>query len=178
MKDLVRMKSSLTEEAEQLLNKQIKMEAKSSSTYLAMASWCDRNGFQYSANFFYQQSEEERVHMMKIFRYINNAGGVAVSPEITDVPVDFDSFKSIFEQALDQEIDVTRSINQIVDSCHKLKDYTTANFLQWFLQEQLEEENTARRCLELFSVINEENQGKFFIDQQIGKLRNYSPEEA
>src|SRR5690554_4080857 len=115
MKDLVRLKTSLSEDIERLLNEQIQMEAKSSAFYLSMASWCDRNGFKYSAEFFYRQSDEERLHMMKIFRYINEAGGTAISPEIAGLPVDFDSFRSIFEQALEQEIDVTQSINQIVD---------------------------------------------------------------
>jgi ferritin len=170
MKDIVRIKTSLSEDIERLLNEQIKMESKSSAIYLSMASWCDREGFQHCAEFFYRQSDEERTHMMKIFRYINEAGGMAISPEITGLPVDFDAFKSIFEQALEQEIDVTQSINQIVDQCHKLKDYTTANFLRWFLEEQLEEENTARRCLELFDIIGEEGHGKYLIDKAIGKI--------
>lgn len=170
MKDLVRLKTSLSEDIERLLNEQIQMEAKSSAIYLSMASWCDRGGFQHSAEFFYHQSDEERGHMMKIFRYINEAGGTAISPEIAGLPVDFDSFKSVFDQALEQEIDVTQSINQIVDQCHKHKDHTTANFLRWFLEEQLEEENTARRCLELFDIIGEEGQGRYLIDKAIGKL--------
>lgn len=170
MKDLVRLKTSLSEDIERLLNEQIQMESKSSAIYLSMASWCDRNGFRYSAAFFYNQSDEERGHMMRIFHYLNEAGGTAISPEVSGLPVDFDSFKSIFEQALEQEIDVTQSINQIVDQCHKLKDYTTANFLRWFLEEQLEEENTARRCLELFDIIGEEGQGHYMIDKAIAKL--------
>jgi ferritin len=170
MKDLVRLKTSLSEDIERLLNEQIQMEAKSSAIYLSMASWCDRGGFQYSAEFFYHQSDEERLHMMKIFRYINEAGGTAISPEIAGLPVDFDSFRSIFEQTLEQEIDVTQSINQIVDQCHKHKDYITAKFLNWFLEEQLEEENTARRCLELFDIIGEEGHGRYLIDKAVGKL--------
>lgn len=171
MKDLLRLKTSLTEEVEGLLNEQIKMEAKSSATYLAMASWCDRHGFDNSADFFYSQAEEERAHMMKIFKYINDLGGAAISPEITDVSTEFDSFRGIFEDALQQEIAVTQSLNRIAAKCQKLQDFTTFNFLAWFLNEQVEEEYIARRCLELFEVIGEEGVGRYTIDKQIAQVK-------
>jgi len=171
MKDLLRLKTSLTEEVESLLNEQIKMEAKSSAIYLAMASWCDRHGFDNSADFFYNQAEEERVHMMKIFKYVNDLGGAAVSPEITNVPTEFESFKGIFEEALQQEIAVTQSFNRIAAKCQALQDFTTFNFLAWFLNEQVEEEYIARRCLELFEVIGEEGIGRYTIDKQIAHVK-------
>lgn len=170
MKDLLRLRTSLTEEVEQLLNEQVKMEAASSANYLAMAAWCDRNGFDISAKFFYKQSNEEREHMLKIFKYISDLGGRAVSPTVSNIVQEFDSFKEVFESALQQEIAVTQAINRIVDRCHKVKDYTTVAFLQWFLNEQIEEEYIARRALELFEVIGEEGTGKFLIDKQIDKI--------
>ncbi|MDF9798482.1 ferritin [Catalinimonas alkaloidigena] len=170
MKDLLRLKTSLTEEVEGLLNEQIKMEAKSSATYLSMASWCDRHGFDNSADFLYRQAEEEREHMMKIFKYVNDLGGAALSPEISDISTEFDSFRGIFEEALQQEIAVTQSFNRIAAKCQKLHDFTTFNFLAWFLNEQIEEEYIARRCLELFEVIGEEGAGQYMIDKQIAKV--------
>jgi ferritin len=171
MRDLVRQKTSLAEEIEQILNDQIRREATASSTYLAMASWCDQHGFANSTEFFYRQSAEERKHMMKIFKYVNDVGGKAISPEITDIPQNFDSLKSVFEQALEQEIANTQSINRMVDLCYKTKDYTTVNFLQWFLTEQVEEEFIARRALELFDVIGEEGAGLYMIDKRIPDLK-------
>lgn len=171
MKDLLRLRTSLTEEVEKALNEQIKREAHSSATYLAMASWCDRHGFDNSADFFYRQSNEERNHMLKIFKYVVDLGGNSVSPEITNVPLDFQSLKSIFETTLEQEISITHSINRIVDQCHKLKDYTTVKFLDWFLEEQIEEEYVARRCLELFDVIGEEGVGTYMIDKHIPNVK-------
>jgi ferritin len=170
MKDLLRLRTSLTEEVEQLLNEQVKMEASASANYLAMAAWCDRNGFEHSADFFYKQSDEEREHMLKLFKYISDLGGRAISPDVANIPQEYESFKTVFEKALEQEIAVTQSINRIVDKCHKAKDYTTATFLQWFLNEQVEEEYVARRALELFDVIGEEGTGRFFIDKQIPKI--------
>jgi len=170
MKDLLRLKTSLTEEIEKLLNEQIKLEAASSASYLAMASWCDRHGFDNSADFFYRQSDEERAHMMKIFKYVNDLGGAAVSPDVSNVPTDFDSFKGVFEEALSQEVSVTQSLNRIAAKCHSVQDFTTFNFLSWFLKEQVEEEYIARRCLELFEVIGEEGVGQYMIDKQIVRV--------
>lgn len=171
MKDLVRQRTSLSEEIEQILNDQIRHEAKASATYLAMASWCDQHGFANSCDFFYKQSNEEREHMLKFFKYVNDVGGKAVSPEVTDIPQNFNSLRSVFEQGLEQEIANTQSINRIVDACYKAKDYTTVGFLQWFLQEQIEEEFIFRRALELFDVIGEEGVGLYMIDKKIPDIK-------
>lgn len=171
MKDLLRLRTSLTEEIESVLNDQIRMEAFASASYLAMSSWCERNGFDYSADYFMKQSHEEREHMLKIFKYINDLGGRAISPSVTDVPVEFDSFRGVFELALEQEIAVTQSFHRIMDKCHKAKDYTTVTFLQWFLQEQIEEEYKARRALELFEVIGEDGTGRYEIDKAVSKIK-------
>jgi ferritin len=171
MRDLVRQKTSLSEEIEKSLNDQIKQEAKASASYLAMASWCDQHGFANSTDFFYKQSGEEREHMLKIFKYVNDVGGKAISPEVTDLPNNYNSLRSVFEQALEQEIANTQSINRIVDQCYKAKDYTTVTFLQWFLQEQVEEEFIARRALELFDVIGEEGVGIYMIDKKIPDIQ-------
>src|SRR5690606_17828039 len=117
MKDLLRLKTSLKEEIENILNEQIKVEAHTSAIYLAMSSWCDDQGLDYSAQFFENQAAEERVHMMKFFKYVNDRGGRAISPEIANIPKDFESFRAVFEMALEQEMHVTQQINNIADKC-------------------------------------------------------------
>lgn len=171
MRDLVRMRTSLSEEIEAMLNGQVKMEAKSSSIYLAMAAYCEQLGFENSSEFFFQQAEEERLHMLKIFRYIADAGGTPVSPEVIGIPQDFGGFRGVYENALEQEIEVTKAINKIVSAAYKEGDHTTANFLQWFISEQQEEEFTARKRLELFDVIGEEGIGPYMIDQKIPEIK-------
>jgi len=172
MRDLLRQRTSLKEEIEILLNNQIKMEAEASSKYLAMASWCDRNGFKNSASYFMKQSEEERGHMLKIFNYIMTVGGTAVSPEVAAVRQEFASFRSVFEAALQSEILVTQSINRIVTQSRREEDYATENFIQWFVNEQIEEEDNARRAIELFDVIGEEGTGLYFIDKAVAKINS------
>ena len=164
------LSKSLDEGSEKLLNKQIGMEAKSSAYYLSMASWCQMQGYGNAAHFLYQHSEEERMHMLKLFHYINEGGGHALQPEITDIQHYFNSLREVFELILEHEVKVTKSIHKIVDHCYQVKDFTTLNFLQWYVVEQREEESLARRALELFDIIGEEGIGLWTIEKEIGRL--------
>ncbi len=170
MKTFITKNRSLLEKTEVLLNKQVELEAVSSAIYLSMASWCETKGFENASNFLYDHTDEERMHMMKIFRYINEAGGHALQPEIKDIPHDFKSLRAVFEEVLDHEIFITKSIHSLVDHCQNNKDFTTFNFLQWYVTEQREEEILARRILELFDIIGEDGLGLWTIDLEIGKL--------
>ena len=177
-KQIITKNRSLTEETEQLLNDQISLEGLSSAYYLAMASWCDKEGYAVSADFLYSHAEEEREHMLKIFHYVNEAGGHAKHADVTGVKYDYKSLREVFESILEHEITVTKAINEIVDHCFKIKDFTTVNFLQWFVSEQREEETLARRAVELFDIIGEEGVGLWTIDTEIGKLENFAAESG
>lgn len=171
MKDLLRLRTSLKEEIEIILNAQCKMEAEASQKYLAMASWLDRNGFAKSAEYLYAQAEEEREHFLKIFKYITEVGGTAITPIVGEVPQEYPSFKSVFEAALQSEIAVSNSINKIVAKCREANDYATEDFMMWYVTEQREEEKNARRALELFDLIDSESAtGKFVLDKEIAKI--------
>lgn len=171
MKDLMRTKSLLSTEIESLLNQQIKKEAHSSALYLSMASWCDRNGFDGSAGFFFKQSDDERHHQLKLYKYVLDMGATAISPEISNIKIEFSSFREVFEDAFEQEISITQSIKNIAARCHKEQDFVTIEFLNWFLKEQREEEYIARRALELFNVIGEQGTGHWDIDKNIGNIK-------
>jgi ferritin len=171
MKDILRVKSLISTEMETLLNQQIKKEAQSSAIYLGMASWCDRNGFDGSSVYFFKQAEEERHHQLKFFKYVLDMGGTSISPDITGIKIEYNSFREVFEDALDQEVSVTQSIKSIAARCHKEQDYVTLEFLNWFLKEQREEEYKARRALELFEVIGEEGTGRWQIDRHVGDIK-------
>eukprot|EP01012_Entosiphon_sulcatum_P025755 TRINITY_DN31120_c0_g1_i1.p1 TRINITY_DN31120_c0_g1~~TRINITY_DN31120_c0_g1_i1.p1 ORF type:complete len:176 (+),score=30.53 TRINITY_DN31120_c0_g1_i1:765-1292(+) len=170
MKDLMRIKCLISQDIETLLNQQIKKEAHSSSLYLSMSSWCDQNGFDFSADYFLKQSEEERVHQLKLFKYVLDMGGNAISPEVTGIKTDFAGFREVFEDALEAEIAITQSFKNIAAKCHKEQDFVTMEFLNWFLKEQREEEYKARRALELFEVIGEEGTGRWEIDKHVNKI--------
>jgi ferritin len=171
---LVTPTRSLTKETEELLNTQIVMEGKSAAAYLSMASWCETKGYETSSGFLYKHSDEERMHMLKLIRYVNTAGGHAIQPEITGIQHTFKSLREVFETVLHHELEVTKSINSIVDHCFQIKDFATFNFLQWYVMEQREEETIARRAVELFDLIGEDGVGLWMIDQEIGKLEMYA----
>lgn len=171
MKDLVRQKLSIHVEIMDMLNRQIEKEAHSSSVYLAMASWCDHNALTNSARFFYDQSLEEREHMMRIFNFINDNGGTAYSPEVSNINHDYNSLEEIFESALDQEIAITKSIHNIVYKCRQVQDLTSEYFLQWFIKEQMEEEQTIRKILELFDLMGTEGLGLKLLDERVLAMR-------
>ena len=170
MKDIIRTKCLLSADVETLINQQIKKEAHSSAIYLSMASWCDRNGYDFSSAYFFIQAEEERQHQLKFYKYVLDMGGTAISPEINNIKIEYNSFREVFEEALEQEISVTQSIKNIAARCHKEQDYVTLEFLNWFFREQREEEYKARRALELFDVIGEEGTGGWEIDKHVGKI--------
>lgn len=177
-KEIVTLKRSLLHDTEAVLNQQVEMEGKSSAYYLSMASWCDMKGYAHSARYLYEHSDEERQHMLKLIRYINEAGGHAIQPEITGVKHHFNSLREVFELVLEHEVQVTRSINNIVDHCFGVKDFATFSFMQWYVTEQREEETLARRALELFDIIGESGTGLWTIDQELGKLHNNTIEGA
>jgi len=151
----LRRQMILNVEVVDLLNQQIEMEMKASSKYLAMASWCDQRELRNSAKLFYDQSEEERGHAMKIFKYINDNGGSAISPVVSDVPHEYESLKAVFEASLDAEISVTQSIHNIYKTARRVEDFTSEVFLQWFITEQAEEEEKVRDILDLIDLMGD-----------------------
>ncbi len=98
-------------------------------------------------------------------------GGSAISPEVTNIQIEFNSFREVFEEALDAEISVTQSLKNIAANCYKEQDYVTIEFLNWFFKEQREEEYKARRALELFEVIGEEGTGRWEIDKHVNDIK-------
>lgn len=161
-------KSALMPDIEDRLNAQVALEGISSAHYLAMASWSDHRGYKGAASFLYDHAEEEREHMLKLFRYINDVGGHAFHPSITDIQHDFSSLREIFEIVLAHEVKVSQAIHRLVEYCWAHKDVATFNFMQWYVTEQIEEEVTARKNLELFDVIGESGVGLHMIDKEIG----------
>lgn len=152
---------------EQLLNDQVKFEAKASMQYLAMASWADAIGYNGVADFFYSQSEEERVHMIKLVKFINERSGNAIVPDLEKPKSDYASLNELFETFLESEMFVTQQINHIIFECLQHKDYNVHNFMQWYVTEQLEEEAVARTLLDKLNIIGDDKSGHYLFDKDI-----------
>jgi ferritin len=153
------------------LNEQVELEGSSSQYYLAMASWAEINGLNGVSNFLYRQSDEERMHMLKLIRYINERGGKAVIPALSEPPREFNSLSNIFEQVLSHEIKVSQEINNLVGVCLQEKDYTTHNFLQWYVAEQIEEEALAKNIMDKLNLIGNDKGGLYLFDRDLNNLQ-------
>lgn len=149
------------------LNKQIQLEASSSHHYLCMASWAENEGFSGVAKFLYTHSDEERMHMLKLVKFVNERGGRAVIPSLPSVEISFNSLHEVFTQLLEHEVAVTNSINEVVHICLGEKDYTTHNFMQWYVAEQLEEEALARNILDKLKMIGTDKGGIYLFDRDL-----------
>lgn len=152
-----------------ILNKQTEKEAYASQLYLAMASWTESKGLEGISGWFYAQAEEERVHMLKFVRYINERGGHATVPKVDMPPNDFKNVKAVFEASLEHEQMVTASINDIVALSLQEKDFTTNNWIQWFVTEQLEEEASVRAILDKLELLG--NGPLYHFDRDILAMR-------
>jgi ferritin len=161
----------LNKRVEEILNKQIEGEASSSHLYLAMASWAENKGYSGSANFLYTHSDEERQHMLKLVKFVNERGGQAIIPSLGSNNLSFTSLTDVFTLLLNHEIEVTNSVNEVVFICLEEKDYTTHNFMQWFVAEQLEEEALARSILDKLNMIDGDKSGIYMFDRDLEKIQ-------
>ena len=160
----------LSKNVENILVEQIKKEGYSSNLYLAMASWAEINGYEGISNWFYAQSDEERIHMLKIIGYVNERGGKAIVPEFEKPPMDYKTVKDAFIKVMEHEQFVTKSINEIVAVCINEKDFTTHNWVQWFVNEQIEEEASVRSILDKLKLVGDKNM--YMFDRDIMSMRN------
>lgn len=160
----------LTKRIEDALNEQVTVEAESSQVYLAMASWAETQGFEGVATFMYAHSDEERQHMLKLVKFINERGGHAKVSQLAAPPVSFGSFKEMFQNLFDHEVKVSKSINDLVDITLQEKDYATHNFLQWYVSEQIEEEALARNILDKINLIGDDKGGLYLFDNDVKQL--------
>jgi len=159
----------LTKKVEDICNRQIEREGYSSSLYLAMASWAENKGMPGIAAWLYAQAEEERMHMLKFVKYVNERGGAAVIPAFKQPPVKFKGVLELFKEVLKHEQFITGSINEVLAAAVAENEYATANWIQWFVNEQVEEETNAQLILDKLALAGEA--GLYFLDRDIMSLR-------
>lgn len=160
----------ISDKMESALNKQIEREAYASFLYLSMASWCEKESLNGCAEFMFRQSDEERHHMTRIYKYIAEVDGHAITPTVSQPPLEFDSVQKLFQQVFEHEQKITVSINELVDLCYAEDDYSTLNFLQWYVEEQREEENLMRTILDRIRLIGDGPQSLYYIDKEVHEL--------
>ncbi len=160
----------LSKEMIKALNNQIEEEFFSANLYLAMGSWCDSQGLNNCADFMYNHYNEEISHGMKIFKYVNDNGGVAVVPALKKPSMEYKSVQEVFKTAYQHELHITSSIHEIVKTTVEENDFRTNNFLQWFIVEQQEEEVTFNEILDKMKIIGDGKSSLHFIEQAISQI--------
>jgi len=134
------------------LNEQVRREFQASQNYLAMATHLDGKSLEYLAAFFYGQADEERAHAMKLVRYLLDVGQQPTIPALDLPTAEFGGIKEIVEASLVQEQGVTAAIHELVDGALTGKDHATYQFLLWFVDEQVEEEATFGKLLDIIEM--------------------------
>ena len=149
------------------LNRQINRELYSAYLYLSMASYASSIGLNGFANWFNVQVKEELSHADKMYNYMIQQGSKVMLEDIEKPKQDFKSALELFETTLGHEQKVTAMINNLVDIADKERDHATAIFLQWFVTEQIEEEENANDILQKLRLIGKEGNGLFMLDNQL-----------
>lgn len=169
----------LNAKVEEVLNKQINAEFWSAYLYLSMSAYYQTLGLKGFANWMKVQYQEELSHANKIFDYINERGGKVTLEPIAEVDTDWDGILDTFTNTYEHECKVTEMINNCVDVAMEVKDHATVSMLQWFVNEQVEEEAAAMEIVEQLKMIGDSGQAIYMLDKEfIGRSFVDSTKEA
>lgn len=149
------------------LNEQINAEQYSSLLYLSMSAWFQDKGLPGFANWMYVQYQEELTHANKFFNYVNERGGKVELKAIEQMPTEWSGIIEVYEATLQHEQHVTTLIDNLVDVALEQKDHATQSFLQWFVDEQVEEEANVKEILDTLKLINGQGNGIFMLDREM-----------
>lgn len=156
------------------LNRQLNYEFEASQAYMAKAAYCEHNNYSGFANYYLQQAAEERFHAMKIYHYLNDRGIRAVFSARPEPKIEFNSILETFECSLQQERDVTKQFYKIMDLAWEEKEHATISFLQWFLDEQVEEEASFDTHIEYLKRIGDDKNALYIYEKELAK-RVFTP---
>ncbi|QKS72513.1 ferritin [Paenalkalicoccus suaedae] len=157
------------------LNKQMNYEFYSGHAYLAAAAYCSKESLDGFATFFLAQAEEERQHAMKFYTFINDLGQEAVIADIPQPKTDFASVLDAFEQSLAHEKEVTKRIYKLADRALDEREHATMTFLNWFIEEQVEEEASFDAIIQRLKRIETDSNAFYMLENELGKRSTQNP---
>lgn len=161
----------LSKRLQTALNDQIKEELESAYIYLAMCAYFEAQNLRGMAHWMRLQAQEEVKHAMKIFDFINDRGGRVELRAMDKPPADFKSPLDAFQKALAHEQKITGFINKLYDLADDEDDYPTEVMLQWFIEEQVEEEKSASEVVEQLKLIGNQGAGLLILDKHLGERK-------
>ncbi|ROS00972.1 ferritin [Sinobacterium caligoides] len=152
------------------LNKQINLEFYSSNLYLQMSAWCEDQGYEGAALFMRAHADEEMGHMRRLFTYISETGGMPILGSIEAAPSQFESLSNLFQLTYEHECMITQEINDLAHTAFTSRDYSTFNFLQWYVSEQHEEEKLFKSIVDKIALVGEDGKALFLVDKDLAEL--------
>lgn len=155
-----------------LLNEQINHEMSSSYTYLAMSSWFEETPYSGFAEWMYTQSLEETDHAMKFYHFLVDRNAQVSLMSIDQPHASYTSAIEVFKASLDQEQKVTSQIHNLYSAAEEARDHETKNFLNWFLDEQVEEEKNVRDMIDRLELIGDNPVGMLQLDQEAARRKS------
>lgn len=160
------------------INEQINKELFSEYLYSSMQAWLAHENLDGMANWMKAQSQEEHFHAMKFFDYLIERGGKVELLAIEKPEVDFDNPLKAFKSALEHEQFITKSINELMDIAIAENDHASRGFLQWYVDEQVEEEATVDSIVHRLEMIGNNMHGIFMLDRELGSRTFSEPASA
>jgi ferritin len=167
----------ISDDMQQALQQQLNDEFYSAYLYLAMSAYCAHIDFNGAANWLKQQYEEEQMHATRIFNYLIDQGAHVVLKNIGQPPSEFGSLLEVFQSSLKHEQAMTAKLNNLSDHALKEKDHATYNLLQWFVNEQVEEEATVGEIISKIRLVRDDGYGLLMIDNELGSRSAPTPAE-
>ena len=167
----------ISKKMEAALNEQLNKEMYSAYLYMSMSAYSTHIGLKGFANWFMVQYQEEMMHAMKFYNYINDQGGRVMLIAIDAPPTAFESPLDMFEKTLKHEQFVTKRINDLVDLAIKEKDHATNIFLQWFITEQIEEEANDNDVIAKLKLVGKKGDALLMVDKELS-MRVFTPPAA
>ena len=164
----------LKKKIEDALNAQINAEMWSAYLYLSMAAYCHAQGQPGMGKWFEVQFKEEQDHAKILFNYVISRNGKVDLRPIEAVPTEWNGILNVFESSLRHEQSITESINKLFALTSEENDYATQSMLQWFIDEQVEEEENVQTIIDNIKMIKDNGYGIYMIDKELGQ-RAYNP---
>lgn len=158
----------ITDKMTQALNAQINAELYSAYLYLSMSSWAGKQGMRGASKWFFVQAQEEMTHTWRLYNYVGSQGQQVVLDAIEKPPADFDSLAHALDETLAHEQKVTALINGLVKTAREENDNATEIFLQWFVSEQVEEEESVGEIIDALKLAGGSGGGLLMMDRELG----------
>ncbi|HTZ17819.1 MAG TPA: ferritin [Dissulfurispiraceae bacterium] len=167
----------LSNNMQDAFNEQLNREMYSAYLYMSMSSHFANVGLKGFANWFMVQYHEEMLHAMKIYEHINLRGGKAILKALQQPPSEFESPLYAFLKTLEHEQYITKSINDLMDLSIAEKDHASQVFLQWYVTEQVEEENNDNEIIAQLKIIRDDPNGLMMLDRELAARMTTVPTE-